>query len=226
MLTTKMNILICDSDINLSTVLADYLLSRDFAVETVEDGAQALEMLRTNRFNLCLLDLNVPTKTGIEVIANLRQVNNQVPIIVVTARAAREDMIRAFEAGCDDYVVKPFSMEVLIYRIMAVLRRVTLGVDTRTTVFTIAGKTFDSVHQTFDGQHMSSRESDLLLLLCRNMNALVDRHLILGTLWKNDDYFSARSLSVYVNHLRKFINGTGYRIIGVHGKGYKLVDAG
>ncbi|MGM9838034.1 MAG: response regulator transcription factor [Paludibacteraceae bacterium] len=225
MLTTKNNVLICDSDINLTMVLADYLLSRDYAVETVADGAEAVEKIRTNKFNMCLLDLNLPTKNGFEVLAEVRHANNAIPVIVVTSRTSREDMIRAFELGCDDYVVKPFSMEVLICRIQAVSRRYMAGVDTTTTVFDIAGKTFDSVHQTFDGKHMSSRESDLLLLLCRNMNQLVDRHLILGSLWKNDDYFASRSLSVYINHLRKFLSGTGYRIIGVHGKGYKLVDA-
>jgi len=225
MLTTKTNILICDNDINLTMVLADCLNARDYAVETVADGAAALDKLRTKHFNLCLLDIDVPNLNGFEVLAAMSQISLHTPVIVVTQRTAKEDMVRAFELGCDDYVTKPYSMDVLICHIQAVLRRYLAGVDNQTTSFDIAGKTFDSVHQTFDGEHMSSRESDLMLLLCRNMNKLVDRHLILGSLWKNDDYFASRSLSVYINHLRKYLEGTGYRIIGVHGKGYKLVDA-
>ena len=115
-------------------------------------------------------------------------------------------------------------MDILILRIRAILRRYHAGESKPETVFDINGRVFDSVHQTFDGKHMSSRESDLLLLLCRNLNQLVERHVILSALWKTEDYFSSRSLSVYVNHLRGFLNETGYRIIGVHGKGYKLVD--
>ena len=172
-----------------------------------------------------MLDIDVPNLNGFEVLAAMSQISLHTPVIVVTQRTAKEDMVRAFELGCDDYVTKPYSMDVLICHIQAVLRRYLAGVDNQTTSFDIAGKTFDSVHQTFDGEHMSSRESDLMLLLCRNMNKLVDRHLILGSLWKNDDYFASRSLSVYINHLRKYLEGTGYRIIGVHGKGYKLVDA-
>lgn len=225
MLTTKLNILLCDSDINLSTVLADYMTSRDFNVICTADGPEALETIRSRHIDLLLTDITLPTLDGLEVLNQLRQTSNQVPVVFLTARNAKEDMLRAFELGCDDYVTKPFSMDLLIYRINAILRRYLAGVDDETVVFDIAGRTFDSVHQTFDGKHMSSRESDLMLLLCRRMNSLVNRHTILGALWKNDDYFASRSLSVYVNHLRKHLAGTGYRIIGVHGKGYKLVDA-
>ena len=159
-----------------------------------------------------------------EIMKTLRDSNNTLPIVVLTTRSGRDDIIRAFELGCDDYITKPFSMDILILRIRAILRRYHAGESKPETVFDINGRMFDSVHQTFDGKHMSSRESDLLLLLCRNLNQLVERHVILSALWKSEDYFSSRSLSVYVNHLRGFLNETGYRIIGVHGKGYKMVD--
>ncbi len=225
MLTTKLNILLCDSDINLSTVLADYLTSRDFVVTSCSDGPEAIEIIRSKHIDLLLTDISLPTLDGLEVLNTLRQANNKIPVIFLTADTAKEDMLRAFELGCDDYVTKPFSMDLLIYRINAVLRRYLAGTDNETVVFDISGRKFDSVHQTLGGKHLSSRESDLLLILCRHLNSLVDRHTILGALWKNDDYFASRSLSVYINHLRKHLDGTGYRIIGVHGKGYKLVDA-
>ena len=225
MLTSKVNILICDNDINLSTLLADYLKSRDYNVTTVIDGQDALNAMQETHFDLCLMDINLPTLDGFEVLTFMRRAGKQIPVIMLTSRSAKEDMLRAFELGCDDYVTKPFSMDILIYRIQAVLRRYMAGTDNSTTTFEIAGKKFDSVHQTFDGQHMSSRESDLLLMLCRNMNNLVERQAILAALWKTEDYFASRSLSVYITHLRRFLDGTGYRILGVHGKGYKLVDA-
>ena len=208
MLTSKVNILICDNDINLSTVLSDYLTGREYNVITGGDGKDDLDAIQNLHIGMCLLDINLPTLDGFEVLSYLRQAGKQVPVIMLTSRSAKEDVLRAFELGCDDYVTKPFSMDILIYRIQADL----------------AGKRFDSVHQTFDGKHMSSRESDLLLMLCRNMNNLVERHAILAALWKTDDYFASRSLSVYINHLRRFLDDTGYRILGVHGKGYKLVD--
>lgn len=225
MLTSKVKILICDNDVNLSTVLADYLKSRDFDVVTVYDGQDAVTAAQETYFDLCLLGLNLPTLDGFEVLSCIRKAGKQLPVVVVTSHSAKEDIIKAFEAGCDDYVTKPFSMDVLICRINAILRRYKAGTDNATMVFDIAGRKFDSVHQTFNGQHMSARESDLLLMLCRNMNSLVERQAILAALWKTDDYFASRSLSVYINHLRRFLDGTGYRILGVHGKGYKMVDA-
>lgn len=222
--STQTNVLLVDGDINLSTVLADYLRSANFAVDTVADGIAALNAVKQKKYAICLLELNIQGVSGYEVLKGLRDTGNAVPVVVLTSRSSREDTIRAFELGCDDYVVKPFSMDILILRMNAILRRYHAGETRPEVVYELNGRVFDSVHQTFDGRHMSSRESDLLLLLCRNLNKLVERHVILSTLWKTEDYFSSRSLSVYVNHLRGFINETGYRIIGVHGKGYKLVD--
>lgn len=224
MTPTQVSVLIVDSDVNLSTILADYLRSLAFTVELAPDGASALEAIRTTKFDVCLLELNLQGKSGFEVMKILHEGGNPLPIIVLTTLAGRDEQIRAFELGCDDYILKPFSMDLLILRMRAVLRRYHAGEEKPATVFDVNGRVFDSVHQTFDGKHMSSRESDLLLILCRNLNTLVERRTILSALWKTEDYFSSRSLSVYVNHLRGFLKDTGYRIIGVHGKGYKLVD--
>lgn len=222
--STQTSVLIADGDINLSTVLADYLRSIHFTVDVTNNGASTIEAFKQKKYDICLMELSFPDSTGFELLKTLRDSGNETPIVMLTTRSGREETIRAFELGCDDYITKPFSMEILILRIRAILRRYHAGESKPETVFDINGRVFDSVHQTFDGKHMSSRESDLLLLLCRNLNQLVERHVILSALWKSEDYFSSRSLSVYVNHLRGFLNETGYRIIGVHGKGYKLVD--
>ena len=221
---TQTSVLIADGDINLSTVLADYLRSISFNVDVTNNAETTLDAIKRKKYDICLMELSFADGSGFEIMKTLRDSNNTLPIVVLTTRSGRDDIIRAFELGCDDYITKPFSMDILILRIRAILRRYHAGESKPETVFDINERMFDSVHQTFDGKHMASRESDLLLLLCRNLNQLVERHVILSALWKSEDYFSSRSLSVYVNHLRGFLNETGYRIIGVHGKGYKMVD--
>ena len=224
MYPTQTSVLIADGDINLSTVLADYLRSISFTVDVTNNAETTLDAIKRKKYDICLTELSFADGSGFEIMKTLRDSNNTLPLVVLSTRTGRDDIIRAFELGCDDYITKPFSMDILILRIRAILRRYHAGESKPETVFDINGRVFDSVHQTFDGKHMSSRESDLLLLLCRNLNQLVERHVILSALWKTEDYFSSRSLSVYVNHLRGFLNETGYRIIGVHGKGYKMVD--
>lgn len=219
----KKHILLCDDDISLSNVLSDYLKNAGFAVDVVNRGEDMLQKVRKSYYDVCILDINMPSMSGFEVLEELRGADLWVPVIVLTARQAREDVIRAFQLGCDDYVIKPFSMDILICRINAIIRRFQAGKISTETEFTLGSKVFDSVRQTIDGIHMSSRESDLLLMLCRSMDQLVERHVILTTLWQSDDYFSSRSLSVYINHLRGYLENTGMRIIGVHGRGYKLV---
>lgn len=218
------SVLLVEGDINLSMILADYLRSQSYNVDEVHDGATAIETLKKTKYDLCLLELNLEGRSGYDILRTMREYGETTPFVVITAQSGRDDMIRAFELGCDDYILKPFSMDIVILRMKAILRRYRAGVDKPEVRFVLNERVFDSVHQTFDGQHMSSRESDLLLLLCRNMNQLVERRTILSALWKTEDYYSSRSLSVYINHLRGYIKETGYRIIGVHGKGYKLVD--
>ena len=221
---TQTSVLIADGDVNLSTVLADYLRSISFTVDVTNNAETTLDAIKRKKYDICLTELSFADGSGFEIMKTLRDSNNTLPLVVLSTRTGRDDIIRALELGGDDYITKPFSMDILILRIRAILRRYHAGESKPETVFDINGRVFDSVHQTFDGKHMSSRESDLLLLLCRNLNQLVERHVILSALWKTEDYFSSRSLSVYVNHLRGFLNETGYRIIGVHGKGYKMVD--
>lgn len=223
MIQTSTHILLADDDISLATVLADYLRSQDFVVDVVSDGRAALHACQSTHYDIMLLDINMPEMTGFQVLQSLTKAMNPIPVVVLSARNAREDIMRAFTLGCDDYVTKPFSMDILICRIRAILRRASQSTASRQTQFTLGTKHFDALHQTLDGEHLSGRESDLLLMLCQNMNQLVDRHRILQSLWRTDDCFSSRSLSVYANHLRTHLRDTGVQLIGVHGKGYKLL---
>ena len=217
-------ILIIDSDISLSTVLRDYLESRGYKAERVSDGKAGMEILAKGHWDAILMELQGLGINGYELIKEIRHRLPKIPLIVLTTRTEREDQMRAFQMGCDDYQTKPFSMDILICRIEAILRRVRAFEENKQKIFDLNGHTFDATHQTFGDLHMTSRESDLLLMLCRNEGEVVDKHRILSALWKEDNAFTARSLGVYINHLRQFLIPVGYQIIAIRYKGYKLVN--
>ena len=216
-------ILIIDGDISLSTVLRDYLVSRGYQAAMEPMGREALSRLSSEHWDIVLMELQGLGMNGYELLKGIRHRLPKLPIFILSSRSDREDQMRAFELGADDYILKPFSMDLLICRIEAILRRIRAYEENRQKVFQLGTHTFDSVHQSLDGAHLSSRESDLLLMLCRNEGEVVDKHKILSALWKEDNAFTARSLGVYINHLRQFLRPIGYEIIAVRYKGYKLV---
>ena len=216
-------ILIIDGDISLSTVLSDYWASRGYKAQSVMDGKTGLDALSSSHWDVVLMELQGVGQNGYELLKNIRHRQPMIPLIILTTRNGREDQMRAFELGADDYITKPFSMDLLICRMEAIFRRIRAYEENRQKVFQLGTHTFDSVHQSLDGAHLSSRESDLLLMLCRNEGEVVDKHKILSTLWKEDNAFTARSLGVYINHLRGHLRPIGYEIIAVRYKGYKLV---
>ncbi len=218
-------ILIIDGDISLSTVLSDYLGSRGYQTHLVHTGKAGLACLIESSWDLVLMELQGLGVNGYELLKDIRHRLPHIPLMILTTRSDRADQMRAFKLGCDDYKNKPFTMDILICRMEAILRRVRALEENKQKVFELNGTQFDSVHQTFGGKHMSSRESDLLLMLCRHEGEVVDKHRILMALWKEDNAFTSRSLGVYVNHLRQFLTPVGYAIIAVRYKGYKLVQS-
>lgn len=217
-------VLIIDGDISLSTVLSDYLVSRGYKAQVVGNGKAGLDALSSAHWDLVLMELQGVEMNGFEVLKQIRHRLPNLPLIVLTTRNDRESQMRAFQLGCDDYQTKPFSMDILICRMEAILRRVRAFEESKQRVFELNGHTFDATHQTFDTRHMSARESDLLLMLCRQEGDVVDKHKILSALWKEDNAFTARSLGVYINHLRQYLTPVQYEIIAVRYKGYKLVN--
>lgn len=216
--------MLVEDDASLSTVLADYLRSKDYTVETANNGKEAWELIMIKHYDLIISDIMMPRMNGFELLQLVRAQNPDMPMIMLTAKADRDDVIHAYELGCDDYVTKPFSMDILICKIEAVMRRYRVRLETEQTEWQLGDLVFDSMRQLLGERHLSSRENDLLKILCQNMNELVDRNRILMTIWGADTYFNARSLSVYINHLRKYLGeATPVRIMSVHSKGYKLV---
>lgn len=219
-------ILIIDGDISLATVLSDYLSSRGYKTQTAVSAKEGLDHLKHTYWDLVLMEIQGLGMNGYELLREIRQRQPDLPVIVLTSQTDRENQMRAFQLGCDDYQFKPFSMDILIYRIEAILRRIRTREESKQRIFNLSGHHFDATRQTFDGEHMSSRESDLLLMLCRNEGEVVDRHRILTKLWKEDNAFTARSMGVYINHLRRFAEQANCSIVAVRGKGYKLVHNG
>lgn len=218
------HILLIEDDINLNTVLADYLRSKGYGVETALDGQEGWELMSKKHFDIILTDIMMPNMNGWQLLKSLRDANNLTPVIVTSAKNDREDIIKGYHLGCDDYVTKPYSMDILICKIEAIVRRYYAGDKTKDMEFDLDGIHFDAVRQTLGNQHLSTRENELLLMLCQNMGKMVERNRILMTLWGSDTYFNSRSLSVYINHLRNFVGkDSRVKILSVHGKGYKLV---
>jgi DNA-binding response OmpR family regulator len=222
---TQTNILLVEDDINLSTVLADYLRSKNFIVEQAANGAEAWDLILIKDYDLIISDIMMPKMNGYELLKLIRQKHDRLPILILSAKTDRDDIIRAYELGCDDYMTKPFSMDILICKIQAIIRRSRKYIESNLLEWQLGNLSYDSVRQQLGDQHLSTRENELLKMLCQNMNNLVDRNRILMSIWGEDTYFNARSLSVYINHLRNYLgNDNPMRIMSVHGKGYKLVQ--
>lgn len=223
MKSRQLHILICDNDVDLLPVLADYLREKGYEVETADDVTEGLEKATKNLYDICLIDTRLYVDDECSLITALRDQNQQLPIIALTKHSSQEDIIRAYKNGCDDYLEKPLAVEVLICKMQAIIRRIEMMSNTEQTEFRFGTTTFDSIQQTLNGQPLSARESDILLMLCNNAGQLVDKHAILRALWKEDNQFTARSLNVYITHLRHHLANTNLQIVGIRKRGFKLI---
>ena len=224
----KVKILLCEDDENLGMLLREYLQTKGYDADLQPDGEAGYKAFTRNKYDLCVLDVMMPKKDGFTLAADIRAMNSDIPIIFLTAKSMKEDILQGFKLGADDYLSKPFSMEELLYRIESILRRVK-GKKTRDIVVYQIGKfTFDAQKQmlTIDGnsQKLTTKESELLNLLAANANNILERNYALKTIWVDDNYFNARSMDVYITKLRKLLrDDPGIEIINIHGKGYKLI---
>jgi len=205
------------------SILADYMRLKGFEVHTTDSVSESLEQASNKLNDICLIDTNLYADKEYSLISAIREENPRMPIIALTRHAAQEDILHAYAEGCDDYLEKPLVVEVLICKIRALLRRMDVESTPLQTSFHFEKMEFDSVQQTLNGQQLSARENDLLLMLSNNMGNVVDKHLILRTLWREDNQFTARSLNVYITKLRHLLEGTDMQIVGLRKRGFKLI---
>lgn len=230
MITTeeKMSILLCEDDENLGMLLREYLQAKGYNTELCPDGEAGYKAFTQNKFDLCVLDVMMPRKDGFSLARDIRQMNEDTPIIFLTAKTLKDDILEGFRLGADDYLTKPFSMEELTFRIEAILRRVRGKKNRNRSVYKIGSFTFDTQKQILsrgdEQTKLTTKESELLNLLCSHANEILQRDYALKTIWIDDNYFNARSMDVYITKLRKHLKADeNVEIINIHGKGYKLI---
>lgn len=230
MQTEKLKVLLVEDDANLGTLLREYLEAKGYATTLAVNGKQGYDLFSKDKYNICILDVMMPVKDGYTLAKEIRAIDANVPIVFLTAKSMKEDTIEGFNAGADDYITKPFSMEELLVRIKAILRRTEIkaNVNSEQTEFKIGKYKFDYQHQTLDikgaQQKLTTKEADLLKLLCLHANDILDRNFALKAIWNDDNYFNGRSMDVYIAKLRKYLkDDPAVEIINVHGKGFKLL---
>jgi len=224
------NILLAEDDENLGSLLKEYLNAKSYNTILTKDGVEALETFNNQSFDICIIDIMMPKMDGFTLAKKIREKDATIPFIFLTAKTLKEDVLEGFSIGADDYITKPFSMEELLYRLKAILRRTSENQEGEKdqSVFQVGKFTFDSNKQMlWNGekeQSLTTKESELLRLLCVNQNQMLERNYALRTIWGDDSYFNARSMDVYITKLRKYIkDDPSIQILNVHGKGYKLI---
>ena len=226
MTTSSGRILLVEDDVNLGSLLREYLKAKGFTTTLEADGEKGYRAFKKDHFDLCILDIMLPVKDGFTLARDIRIQNPEIPIIFLTAKSMKTDVLEGFRAGADDYMTKPFSMEELLLRIEAVLRRTTRS--EQLAVFSLGKYVFDANKQLLTSAdktiNLTTKESDLLKMLCQHTNQVLERNYALKAIWKDDNYFNARSMDVYITKIRKHLSDEPeIQIINVHGKGYKLL---
>jgi two-component system, OmpR family, response regulator len=223
----KTKLLLVEDDPNLGLLLKEYLLAKNFDVTLATNGEDGYKTFKDGRFQFVILDVMMPKKDGFSLAEDIRGIDKHVPILFLTAKSMKEDTLKGFNVGADDYMTKPFSMEELLARITAILRRANVPEENEST-YTIGKFTFLPLEQRLQlgaqTTKLTTKESDLLTLLCKNKNGILERNHALKAVWGDDNYFNGRSMDVYIAKLRKYLKeDPSIEIINVHGKGFKFL---
>ena len=228
----KTKVLLVEDDTNLGQILKEYLDIKGYATTLCRDGEEGLKTFEKNDFDFCIFDVMLPKMDGFSLAEKVRQQDKLIPILFLTAKSLKEDTIHGLKIGADDYMTKPFRMEELLLRMQAILRRSNKGEEEIPNNKFQLGK----IHFDYDSQQLlinenekklTSKEAELLKMLCQNKNQVLDRTIALKKIWLDDSYFNSRSMDVYITKLRKYLKADeNIQIINVHGQGFKLVELG
>lgn len=224
----NIKILLAEDDVNLGNLLSDYLKAKGYATDLAINGDEAFTLFAKGSYDLCLFDVMMPVKDGFTLAKEIRKINENIPIVFLTAKSMKEDTLQGFESGADDYISKPFSMEELLARITAVLRRSKpQAKEEEVSIFAIGNYNFDYQKRLLmigdATQKLTSKENDLLRLLALNQGKILERTYALKAIWGDDNYFNARSMDVYIAKLRKHLSqDERIEIMNVHGRGFRF----
>ncbi len=225
----KLSILLVEDDENLGMVVKDVLEMEGYKISWQKDGNAAIQDFMKNHYHLCIFDVMLPKKDGFAVANEARKLNPKIPIIFLTAKSMKEDRIKGFVSGADDYITKPFSTEEFLLRVKAVLKRCYNDISGEAkNVFEIGKYKFNYSNLTLtlggNTETLTQREADTLKLFCINRNQVLTREMILKIVWGNDDYFTGRSMDVFIARLRKYLAGDQkIQIVNIHGVGFKMM---
>jgi DNA-binding response OmpR family regulator len=223
------SILLVEDEENFGSVLKNYLELSDYIVTLCTDGDQGLHSFRNNIYDLCIVDVMMPQRDGFSLATEIKKINPYVPLIFLTAKKLKEDILKGYQIGADDYITKPFDTEVLLYKLKAVLNRkgTPIIVEEATNfsfgIFNFNVNTRELISKSTT-KKLSPKEAELLKLLCSNLNQVVSRDLALNKIWDDNNYFTTRSMDVFIAKLRKYLKeDTAIEIINVHGNGFRLL---
>ncbi len=225
----KPRILLAEDDPNLGQILSEYLDLKGFETTLCKDGQAGADAFKPGKFDLCILDLMMPKKDGFELAKEIKDIEPEMPVIFLTAKSMKEDMIEGFQIGADDYITKPFSMEVLMLRVKAVLKRSMTTADRSLSEEVKIGKltyrySENRLNLPSGEVKLTTKENELFKLFLENLNQPVSRTVALKKIWNDDSYFNARSMDVYITKLRKFLKEEeSLKLLTVHGEGFKLI---
>ncbi len=229
----KVRILLVEDDVNLGFLLVDYLESQGFDIKLYNDGLSGFKGFQLNSYDLCIIDIMLPKMDGFTLIGKIKEINAKIPIIILSARSMKEDKIKGFHIGVDDYITKPFDEEELLYRVKAIMNRISRETDSKTVeskeVIWIGCYLFDCEKQILVQGNTTTRltikESNILKILCKSKGRLVKREALMLDIWGNSDYFTGRSLDVFISKLRKYLkNDASQRITSIPTVGYILEE--
>jgi two-component system, OmpR family, response regulator len=223
----NLKIFLVEDDLSFGSVLKSYLEINDFSVDLVNDGKYAVEQFRKGVYDICILDVMLPHVDGFTIAGEIRAINSVIPVIFLTAKKLKEDVLKGYGVGADDYITKPFDTDILLCKIKAIVSRRDVQDGTR-DIYEIGKYIFNARLRTLtfegDERKLSPKEGQLLEMLAMAPNALVNREAALKKIWGADDYFTARSMDVYVTKLRKYLSDDpGINLKNIHGSGFQLL---
>ncbi len=227
-MSRKVKILLAEDDPNLGSILRTFLTSKGFEVSLAQNGKTAFEKFNREQFDFCIFDVMMPEMDGFSLAEQIRKLDKKVPILFLTAKSMKDDVLQGFTMGADDYVTKPFEMSELLARINAILRRAEVNTDKEKEDFEIGTFQYDPetrlLRANGDEKKLTTKENQLLHLLVKNRNDILDRRIALEAIWGEDNYFNGRSMDVYIAKLRKHLKeDERIEILNIHGQGFKLL---